>query len=197
MVIRFFLTLAVLLANEACCSSASMTRGFFENVVQKGVNRGALQYKNQGKISMSSSFSETALLVKRKILPVLRDVQMSEESFIRKYNANSCDYFYMLREETDYDGFLAKTTLVEDGYGILPDVAEYWKHNATLLKFGIMRGVGDAEVAYKEDLSWISHNMQLPETGFHGTEEEQMRERVFHWTLLAFEDPLARDYLAS
>lgn len=87
--------------------------------------------------------------------------------------------------------------MVEDGYGILPDVAEYWKHNAALLKFGIMRGVGDAEIAYKEDLSWVSHNMQLPETGFHGTEEDQMRERVFHWTLLVFEDPLARNYLAS
>ncbi|MGN6671139.1 MAG: hypothetical protein ACTHJ4_06340 [Candidatus Nucleicultricaceae bacterium] len=71
---------------------------------------------------------------------------------------------------------MRKTTLVEDGYGILPDVAEYWKHNAALLKFGIMRGVGDAEIAYKEDLSWVSHNMQLPETGFHGTEEDQIRQ---------------------
>ncbi|MGN6671140.1 MAG: hypothetical protein ACTHJ4_06345 [Candidatus Nucleicultricaceae bacterium] len=83
MVTRLFLILVVLLANEACCASSSKARGFFKNVVQKGVSRGASLYKSQGKISMPPSFSEKALFVKRKILPVLRDVQMSEESFIK------------------------------------------------------------------------------------------------------------------
>lgn len=96
MVTRLFLILVVLLANEACCASSSRARGFFENVVQKGVSRGASLYKSQGKISMPPSFSEKALFVKRKILPVLSDVQMSEESFIKKYNANSSIIFLSL-----------------------------------------------------------------------------------------------------
>lgn len=191
MISRLLILITILLINQVNATNkwTSLLKEGFETYRKMSTGAGARPTMLKG------SISEKVISVKKKLDPLLGEIHLPMNSVLKKYSSDPLESISKLIEDTDYDEILTETSLKKDGYGIMPEVAEYWRYRSVLLKFAILLGNQEAENIYKDHLVWFSSNMQWPEVS-NNEGEEAKALRTFYWTLLAFEDPVSRQYLS-
>lgn len=111
------------------------------------------------------------------------------------YKDDDLSQLKSMLQETQDDNLLTNITNGETPYGMSLNVAEYWQQRSALLKVAIILGDMESKEEYQEYISHFSDNIQLPQVVNEKNNKEEIR--AFYWSLLSFEDPIARKYLAQ